>query len=71
MDCAAPQGLDVGELRDEPLNRETFTTLTEARVLIAQWRKEYNHVRPHGSLPHGGLPPEAGMTATQTVEEES
>jgi transposase InsO family protein len=39
-----------GKLRDELLNREIFTTLTEARVLIADWRKEYNKVRPHSSL---------------------
>jgi transposase InsO family protein len=34
-----------GKLRDEGLNRELFTTLTEAKVLIEQWRKEYNEVR--------------------------
>jgi transposase InsO family protein len=26
-----------GKLRDELLNREIFTTLTEAKVLIADW----------------------------------
>jgi transposase InsO family protein len=35
-----------GKLRDELLNREIFTTLIEAKVLIADWRKEYNQVRP-------------------------
>jgi len=39
-----------GNLRDELLNRETFTTLTEAKILIEQWRGEYNQVRPHSSL---------------------
>jgi transposase InsO family protein len=38
-----------GKPRDELLNREIFTTLTEAKVLIEQWRKEYNQVRPHSS----------------------
>jgi hypothetical protein len=33
-------------MRDELLNREIFTTLTEAKVLITEWRKEYNKVRP-------------------------
>ncbi|MEJ2048079.1 MAG: IS3 family transposase, partial [Dehalococcoidia bacterium] len=28
-----------GKLRDELLNREVFTTLTEAKVLIEQWRR--------------------------------
>jgi transposase InsO family protein len=44
-----------GKLRDELLNREIFTTLTEAKVLIEQWRREYNQVRPHSSL--GYRPP--------------
>ena len=28
-----------GKLRDELLNREIFTTLTEAKILIEQWRQ--------------------------------
>ena len=49
-----------GKLRDELLNREAFTTLLEAKVLIEQWRKEYNQVRPHSSLPDlSGPAPEA------------
>jgi putative transposase len=39
-----------GKLRDELLNREIFTTLEEAKVLIEQWRREYDHVRPRKSL---------------------
>lgn len=31
-----------GKLRDELLNREVFITLTEAKVLIEQWMREYN-----------------------------
>jgi transposase InsO family protein len=38
-----------GKLRDELLNCEIFYTLKEARILIEQWRKEYNTVRPHSS----------------------
>jgi putative transposase len=44
-----------GKMRDELLNREIFTTLEEARVLIEGWRKEYNQVRPHSAL--GYQPP--------------
>ena len=44
-----------GKLRDELLNREIFSTLAEARVLIEQWRVHYNTVRPHSSL--GYRPP--------------
>ena len=39
-----------GKLRDELLNREIFTIPEEARVLIEQWRREYNQVRPHSAL---------------------
>ena len=39
-----------GKLRDELLDREIFTTLTEAKMLIEEWRKEHNQVRPHSAL---------------------
>lgn len=39
-----------GKLEDELLGREIFFTLPEARVLIEQYRVEYNHERPHSSL---------------------
>ena len=48
-----------GKLRDELLNGEVFTTLLEARVLIEQWRKEYNQVRPHSALGYRAPAPEA------------
>ena len=56
-----------GKLRDELLNREIFTTLTEAKVLIAEWRKEYNQVRPHSSIGYRPPAPEAKMIATLTL----
>ena len=50
-----------GKLRDELLNREIFTTLTEAQILIEQWRREYNQVRPHSALRYRPPAPEAIM----------
>ncbi len=44
-----------GKLRDEFLNGEIFYTLPEAVVLVEQWRRLYNTVRPHSA--RGGLPP--------------
>jgi putative transposase len=38
------------KLRDECLNRELFGNLVEARVVIEQWRAQYNQERPHSSL---------------------
>jgi putative transposase len=55
-----------GKLRDELLNREIFTTLEEAKVLIEQWRREYNQVRPHSSLRYQPPAPEAILTVATT-----
>ena len=48
-----------GKLRDECLNGEIFYTLTEAKVLIERWRREYNTIRPHSSLDYRPPAPEA------------
>jgi putative transposase len=56
-----------GKLRDELLNREIFTTLTEAKVLIADWRKDYNTVRPHSAKGYRPPAPETKMLATLTL----
>jgi len=55
-----------GKMRDELLNREIFTTLTEAKVLIEQWRREYNQVRPHSSLSYRPPAPEVRIPVTLT-----
>jgi putative transposase len=39
-----------GRMRDELLAIEQFDTLLEAQVLVADWRTEYNHYRPHSAL---------------------
>jgi putative transposase len=38
-----------GKFRDECLSLEWFRSREEARVVIEQWRRHYNHVRPHSS----------------------
>ncbi len=53
-----------GKLRDELLNREVFTTLEEANVLIEQWRRGYNQVRPHSALGYRPPAPEAILITT-------
>jgi putative transposase len=55
-----------GKLRDELLNRETFYSLIEAKVLIKRWRKEYNQIRPHSSLNYRPPAPEARRPAILT-----
>lgn len=49
-----------GRLRDETLSRELFTHILEARVVLGDWRQEYNTERPHGSL--------SGQTPAQVYE---
>ena len=44
-----------GKFRDECLNEHWFTSLTQARQVIADWRRDYNEVRPHSSC--GRIPP--------------
>jgi putative transposase len=39
-----------GRFRDECLNREQLWTLTEARVVIEDFRRDYNEDRPHSRL---------------------
>jgi putative transposase len=38
------------KLRDECLNREIFRSLAEARIVLEEWRVEYNEQRPHSAL---------------------
>jgi putative transposase len=44
-----------GRLRDECLNTSRFIDLADAKERIELWRRDYNEVRPHGSL--GNLTP--------------
>jgi putative transposase len=48
-----------GKLRDECVNGEIFYTLTEAQVVVKQWRIHYDTKRPHSAL---GYRPPAPLT---------
>ena len=50
-----------GRVRDELLDVEEFSCLAEARVVIEDWREDYNQRRPHSSL---GMRPPATFAAT-------
>lgn len=54
-----------GKLPDELLNGEVFNTLKEAQVLIEEWRRHYNRVRPHPSLGYRPPAPET-LSATRS-----
>lgn len=50
-----------GKFRNELLNGEISYTLREAQVLIEEWRREYNTLRPHSSLNYRPPAPEAWL----------
>jgi putative transposase len=54
-----------GKFRDECLNMEWFRNRAEAAVLIEQWRRHYNEVRPHSSL--GYRTPQEFKSQTKSV----
>jgi putative transposase len=39
-----------GRMRDELLNETVFTSMAQARAVIAAWRTDYNTTRPHSAL---------------------
>ena len=53
-----------GKFRDECLNMEWFRNRTEARIVIEDWRRHYNEVRPHSSLGYMTPQQAAKMAAT-------
>jgi putative transposase len=60
-----------GRFRDECLNSHWFTSLSDARRIIEDWRQDYNQVRPHSSLkyatPHEVYEQLVGTTATENA----
>jgi putative transposase len=56
--------------RRECLDAEEFAHLREARILIEQWRWEYNTQRPHSSLGYR-TPAEVGAAARAAMKSES
>ena len=65
------------KVRDELLNAEEFGSLLEAKVLAKEWRRDYNHVRPHSSLgyrtsaEYGAMVPRADSASLRRPEEPS
>lgn len=52
-----------GKVRNELLDVEEFACLAEARIVIEDWRQEYNRHRPHSSL---GMRSPAAFAASLT-----
>jgi transposase InsO family protein len=45
---------------------EVFTILIEVKIIIEQWRGEYNQVRPHSLLGYRPPVPETKLSLTLT-----
>jgi len=54
-------------VRDELLAVEVFTCLAEAKVMVEDFRDDYNRRRPHRA--HGMMTPEAFKTGWETAHE--
>jgi putative transposase len=57
----------IGRLRDELLNETLFTSLGQARSVLAAWRQDYNQTRPHSAL--GNIPPAAFAATIRLAQE--
>ena len=55
-----------GKLRDECLFMEWFHSRVEGKVVIEEWRRSYDDVRPHSSL--GNMTPGAYAQMTGTLQ---
>ena len=58
-----------GKLRDELLNGEIFYSLKEAQIVIEQWRKHYNSVRPHSALNYRPPAPQTFAPSANHLDE--
>ena len=71
---SAPRGLPrcrdiAAELRDELLNGEIFYSLKEAQIVIEQWRKHYNTIRPHSALNYRPPAPQSFAPLARHLDE--
>ena len=63
--CAAQCESFNARFRDELLDGEIFYSLREAQILIEQWRRHYNTVRPHSALGYRPPAPETFIPMDQ------
>jgi len=58
-----------GKLRDELLNGEIFYSMKQAQIVVEQWRRHYNAVRPHSSLGYRPPAPQAFSKFPQPLDQ--
>lgn len=57
-----------GTFRDNLLNGELFYSIKEAGIIVSEWVKHYNHVRPHSAL--GYRPPALQTQVTKIIHDQ-
>ena len=57
------------QLRDELLNGEIFYSLKEAQIVIEQWRRHYNTIRPHSALNYRPPAPQTFAPSAHHLDE--
>jgi transposase InsO family protein len=57
-----------GKMRDELLAGEIFYSITEAQVIIEQWRWHYNQIRPHSALDYNPPTPATFIARTSQLQ---
>ena len=55
-----------GTFRDNLLNGEIFYSLKEVQIIVGEWVKHYNQVRPHSAL--GYRPPAPQARVPQMIQ---
>ena len=55
-----------GTFRDNLLDGEIFYSLREAQIIVGEWVKHYNHIRPHSAL--GYRPPAPQTQVPQIIQ---
>lgn len=50
LGATATSSRAISRIRDECLNINIFWSLAQARVVISDWKEDYNHRRRHSSL---------------------
>ncbi len=58
-----------GKLRDELLIGEIFCSLEKSQILIEQWCKHYNPIRPHSSPGYRPPAPRASSPSPQPLDQ--
>ena len=62
-------GISQQSFRDELLNGEIFYSLKEAQIVIEQWRKHYNTIRPHSALNYRPPAPQTFAPSAHHLDE--